>query len=476
MKLHRAVAQRVQNLLTTPLTELAGWARFARIQIHMWRHCMRRLHEHNVMAMSAALSFRTIFALIPMIIVAFLVLKSMGAVEDSKRLLRNVLEKTGMTQITFPDESLTAEYFPPQEGAAPAPPADGAEAAEAAEAARISVAERIESLVERVEGQLTIGRLGPIGAALLIWSALTLLITVERCINRIFEVRRERSLARRVLLYWTAVTLGPLVLVAVSESAKKAMEAASGIPVLSVFVHVLGYAGPVLVGILLLAALYMLMPNTPVRFRSAIEGAVIAVPIWLVLKFGFNMYVQHAGKTSLYGAIALVPLFLMWLNLSWLTFLFGAEVAHTADNLSRFMEDEEIGAAITPYHHLSGALAVAQAQARGGPVSADDVAAAMRVAPRTALRVLATLSEGGVICRVAGPDEPRYVLARPASALPLPRILHMTPPGTSAAAQEAADLGIAGAVRDVRRKAEAGLDGLTLEDLLHRVNSEGKSS
>jgi len=89
-------------------------------------------------------------------------------------------------------------------------------------------------------------------------------------------------------------------------------------------------------GILLLAALYKLIPNTRVQYRSAFGGALVAVPLWLLAEWGFRMYVGRVvGRGSFYGALGLLPLFLFWVNLSWLIFLFGAQLAHSAVNLSR---------------------------------------------------------------------------------------------------------------------------------------------
>lgn len=195
MKILDSLEQRIRGLLTTPLAELGSWARLARGQIQMWRFCVRRLGDNNVLAMSSALSFRTIFALVPTSIVAFLAMKSLGIVEDSKQMLREFLDRTGMTQITYVARPAPADAAPGQTAPSQTSPA------EADAEAKITVAEKVESLVEHVEGQLTVGRLGPVSVVLLIWSALTLLTTAERCLNRVFDVPRSRGVARRVLVY-----------------------------------------------------------------------------------------------------------------------------------------------------------------------------------------------------------------------------------------------------------------------------------
>lgn len=456
MRLLDSLRQRVTNLLTAPLAELGSWARLARGQVHVWRYCIRRLHQNNVMAMSAALSFRTIFALVPMIIVAFLAMKSLGVVEDSKQMLRDFLDRSGLSQITYVE--------------AAAPGARPAGAPDAVADHRITVAEKVEALVDGVEKQLTVGRVGPISVALLIWTALTLLTTIERSLNRIFEAPRSRSLARRILIYWSAVTLGPLILVTVSRVGGDLIEAVRNLPVLEWTLGPLGWVAPILVGVILLAGLYAVMPNTPVRFRLALKGAILAVPLWAVAKWGFSLYVEYVGSRSLYGALGLIPLFLMWLNFSWWIFLFGAEVSHATANVSRLLRaDVDADHPPTPWHYLAAALAVARAQADGeGPVASKDVAGALSLPPQAAEAILGGLCESAVLVRVAGDGPLRCVLALPAGRIPVSQILAAGCPDAGDPGRAADESDIARAVADVRRRTEAGVAGLTVADLLPR--------
>jgi len=80
---------------------------------------------------------------------------------------------------------------------------------------------------------------------------------------------------------------------------------------------------------------YKFLPNTAVPYRTALVGAVAALPLWMVARWGFGLYIGHAAKANVYGALGLLPVFLFWMNLSWFIFLFGAEFAYTAANLDR---------------------------------------------------------------------------------------------------------------------------------------------
>ncbi len=464
MKKIHEIRQRVTDLVAAS-PAAGGGARPAHRVVHLWRFCARRLHDNNVMAMSAALSFRSIFALIPTIIVAFLAMKSLGVVEDSKRMLRDFLDRSGLTQIAYVERSAPGEATP-----------EGPDAPDAAEGPQITVAEKVEALVDKIESQLTVGRLGPVTGIVLVWTALTLLTTVERSLNRIFGAPRPRSLARRILTYWSAVTLGPLALALVSRVGGDVFAAGRNIPVLEWTLGPLGWILPVAAGILLLAALYTVMPNTQVRFLAALEGAAVAVPVWLVAKWGFSMYVEHVGRQSLYGALGLIPLFLMWLNFSWWIFLLGAEVAYVTANLPRLLRAQQDGdRPITPWHHLAGALVVARAQrTAGGPVEAGDVAKALGLPSGPAETVIVRLCDMGVLVRVAGDGPMRCVLAMPASRIAVAEVLRTDRPA-AAEAPAAGDPEIAAMVADVRRRSEAGVAGLTVADLVDRAGDATKN-
>ena len=469
MKTLDELRRRIGNLLTAPLTELGSWARFARSQITLWRFCVRRLHENNVMAMSSALSFRTIFALVPTIIVAFLALKSLGVVEDSKHWLRDFLDRSGLTRITYmgstdeppPDAEPPSELPEP-----PDPDADMPGTPPYTVPQRITVAEKIEQLVEHVEGQLTVGRVAPLGVVLLVWSALTLLTTVERCLNRIFEASRARGLARRILLYWSVVTLGPLVIVVAVRAGGGLVESVRNLPVLSWTLGPVGWVAPFVVGILFLASLYTLMPNTRVPWRQALEGALLAVPLWGLARWGFAAYVERVGSQSLYGALGLLPLFLLWLNLSWWIFLFGAEVAHAAANVERLLwADQDGDRPTTPWHDLAVVLAVARTQvARSGPATPAEVAQVLGLAEYRAEAVLRRLADAGILIR-SDDAAARCALAMPPDRLPVTRILNIQCADGDVPA-DGADEAVAQAVAEVRRRSEAGLDRLTVADLL----------
>jgi YihY family inner membrane protein len=416
MKLQIRTRDHLERLITDPGKELGRWARFMHFQVDLWRTCARRLSDNNVMAMSAALSFRTLLAIIPTLVLAFLVLKATGGLQSSQQQLRQFLDGLGLSTIAIRSEEAPDDNT-----------MDGV-SDEAGSPNTINLAEEIEALVSDVERQLTLKRLGPVGIALLIWSSLTLLTTMERSLNRIFGARESRALWRRVLLYWSVVTLGPLILSLTYYLGDQSTQRIS-MPLFQWLVKVAGWIGPGLVAILLLATLYKLMPNTHVRPHSALGGAFIAVPLWLTAKWGLTLYVTRlVGGGNLYGALGLLPLFLMWLSLSWWIFLFGAQLAHTATHLQRF-QSAELARQITlgPLDLLAVALAIGRPFAKGQQApTLDDLSAAVNLPDESVQRLIDRLKDVGVITSTSRDDGTGFVLAAAPHQIALFKLLELT--------------------------------------------------
>jgi len=168
--------------------------------------------------------------------------------------------------------------------------------------------------------------LGLVGSAVLFATLLTLVMTIDRTLNSIWRVRRPRALGQQVLIYWAAITLGPLVIAASLSISSYVLSASRGLvgglpsfglhllDVFELFLLVLGFA-----------AIYRFVPNTPVRARHAwAGGAFTAIGIELARRL-LALYVQAVPTYSaVYGAFATVPILLIWIYLVWLIVLLGA--------------------------------------------------------------------------------------------------------------------------------------------------------
>jgi len=217
---------------------------------------------------------------------------------------------------------------------------------------------------EQVQRYVTIfvrnaGKLTAAGVVGLVFTAVTLLVTIESSLNAIFRVVTHRSPLSRLLVYWTAVTLGPL-LVGASFSLSAWFFAAQDWAArdgLSGMIRIVTAALPTALLMVAFSLLYMAVPNRRVRFRDALTGGIGAGLAFALLRFGFGLYVTQArAYQSIYGAVAAVPIFLFWTYLSWAVILFGAELAAALPEwrLSR----ADLGGPLSARRQLSLALTI----------------------------------------------------------------------------------------------------------------------
>jgi membrane protein len=237
-------------------------------------------------------------------------------------------------------------------------------------------------------------RMGSAGLAVLVLTALALMLTIDRALNAIWRVRRPRPFAQRVLIYWAALTLGPLLLGVSLSLTSWALSAGRGVVgampggvsvLLNTVELVLMAAG--------MAGLYHYVPNTYVRWRHAIAGGVFVALGLEVAKRVLAWYVGAMPTySSVYGAFATVPILLLWIYVGWLIVLWGAVIAAYAPSLS--MHVTRLPS--LPGHRFTIALAIigALARARSGSLrglAMHELAAALSTDPLQVEPVVDTL-------------------------------------------------------------------------------------
>ncbi len=191
-----------------------------------------------------------------------------------------------------------------------------------------------DAISRQVLGYLTqfagkASRLGALGLVFLFITALSLVLTIDRTLNGIWRVRQPRPLAQRVLMYWAVITLGPLLLAASLSVSSYLLSASRGL-VASVpeLLRVLLDVGEFVLLVAGLAALYLYVPNTPVRRAHAWIGGLFAA---LGIEIARRLLAAYIGAvpaySAVYGAFATVPILLVWIYMGWLVILLGAVLA-----------------------------------------------------------------------------------------------------------------------------------------------------
>ena len=173
-------------------------------------------------------------------------------------------------------------------------------------------------------------RLTGAGFALLIIVALLLMANIDRALNSIWEVRRQRSPLNQFVVYWAILSIGPLLIGVrvVATSYGVSLPVLSDAAASGVGRRLLGLT-PLLASVLGFSLIYALVPNRRVSLRHAIYGGALAAGLFELAKWSFAWYLtSFPTYEAIYGALATIPIFLVWIYLSWLVVLFGAEFTH----------------------------------------------------------------------------------------------------------------------------------------------------
>jgi membrane protein len=246
-------------------------------------------------------------------------------------------------------------------------------------------------------------KLTAVGIVFLAVTSIMLLITIDDAFNAIWRVRRPRPLLQRVLIYWALITVGPL-LIGGSLSLSSWLMSASvgwtkGIPYASV--TLIKFSAIALTSIAF-ALLYLTLPNRPVRVMDALIGGVLAGVVFELTKQGFGLYITHFPTYKLvYGAFATVPVFLVWLYMSWLVVLLGAVVVATLPE----WRQQTLQSGLAPGSNFVFALKVLkalwQAQQRGEVVTVPQLHSTLHIRYERIEALLDTMQRASWVNRAA---------------------------------------------------------------------------
>ena len=392
-------------LVSRPMAELSRAQRWLRLAVDLTRHCSRELRHNDAGQMAAALTYRTIFGLVPLLMVSMLAFRLFGDMDSAAHQLQ---------ETTYGFFNYQVEASRPE-----------------AAAFKSALDEKIFDVVRTVSS-LSFETIGAIGALLLIWAAIGLLVSFEDAANRIYRAPRGRRWVVRIGLYWTVLTLGPILLLVLLYAAQFWVIRAEALPLVGPLFAFLGAFGSLAGSALALVLLYKLLPNTLVKWRPAAGGALVAAALWSVTKWGFGLYVSRAlPYLQLYGAIGLIPLFLFWLYLNWLIILFGLEIAFTLQAMRgrAFERADTRGAllAADPQWLLPLVAAIARSSRDGQPASRQGLAEELELRLEAVVELLCRLEDEGLVVQVsrAGSEDVGLMLMLPPERIPLSRIVSL---------------------------------------------------
>jgi membrane protein len=425
------------DTLAQRLTARGERARRVFIMAHLLVVNIRRT---QLTRMAAALSYRTIFGLIPVLVVGLLMLAIFASREQLKDTMSSLLHFTGFDRVV-----VTA----PSEVGPPPDPADMGPSPVTAEKAAAEM--RLDTwITDRYEGirSLPSGAIGMIGFVTLLYAAISMLIEIEKAFNQIYNAPEGRSWIRRVTQYWTLLTLGMGLLALsffVQQKLTNLAAVDAGVPGLTAddLKRVVGFVLTVFISTAALFIIYMIVPNTRVQPLPAIVGASTAAVLWESGKWAFTAYISFStGYAKIYGVIAILPLFFLWIYITWLIVLLGLQLASALQTqrvtnaegfkfslLATFgLVDEDAVShrvkIVDPAAVLVVVTAVAERFAAGKTSDHAAIAEKTGIDEQAVAEMLDRLAGAGLLVRVSDPDrEGSYTLARPPDALPAGTVL-----------------------------------------------------
>ena len=417
------------------------------------RKALRVVSGSNISRMAAALSYRTVFGLIPMIAIGVAVLGGLATDKQVTYTVERVLDLTGLNEIVVAPEPAGTD--PSSED--PQGVGDGAAGDDAALGPQGSTAldDWLKGLVDKVRS-VSFVAIGVGGLFILAYAAISFMVEIERSANHIYRAPTGRSWVRRVTQYWTTLTLGTIFLVgtfyvgdrltdtltdwtsppsaqvdpAAAQAATTGAAATGDQKIEQTFGAVAaGLSVSLLIDFILLFFVYTTVPNARVNMRCAAIGAALAAVLWETGKWGFKIFVAHSSTQTLYGAIALIPLFLLWVYITWIIVLSGLQISYVLQHFGSFADadDERRGPMLVdPLTLVRVAIEVARQFTAGEKATVPDVAKAVGLDEQTSLTMLERLTDAEILNRVPeGQEHELFALARPADHITAAELLQL---------------------------------------------------
>lgn len=357
---------------------------FVRVCVQAWH----RWWSDRCTQAASSLAYQTALALVPLLAVAFALLKAAGQLEVSSGLL-----------------SFLGQQILPS-----------------SEEARGEIIHRLADFTSNIAA----GALGSFGLAATIVTGFFLFLSVEDIWNRIWASPRKRTYFNKFLLFYATITLGPFLL---GLSLWHLSSLGKGGSKLQLLASLLSTPVALVLG-------NRMLPIVRVRWGPALCGGLTSAVLFEAAKYGFGFYLAWitGSYRSIYGALGTLPLFLVWIYVAWLTVLWGAEMAHAAQRLdtleaaarSPLAQDGDDSVLITGTMAARLLLDVVRHYASGGKaLSADVLRQRHCLSEDTLRRIFRRLEE----CDMIIPIEDGYLPARPPSQLMLIDVLRAFHPG-----------------------------------------------
>jgi len=407
--------------------------------VHFWALVTRQFIRHHCLVRASALSYSTLLALIPLLVVALNVTSSFLR-PASEAELTQFVEKTVAS--LAPSANIPTSPLIENTDFLAGSATNGAMIVTAAEPVtnaasalaliatntlptvtsvnpQTEVARTIHELVQKAGN----GTLGALGFILLIVTSISLLRGIEETFNDLWGVTRARHWLVQIPLYWMIISLGPILLSTAlglpgSAHLQPIRALMGSIPFLALLVK---HAFSISVLSLALALLYKFTPNTKVEYKAALLGGVCAGATWhLYNQLGFLLVARTMSASKFYGGVFLIVVLMGGLYLLWLIVLFGSQIAYACQNHAAYLQDriaENVNQRGREFVALRIMTSLGRRFQQGlSPATVPELAAELAIPSRLTQSILRTLATTHLVTEAAGP-EAAFLPARPLESI-----------------------------------------------------------
>jgi membrane protein len=352
------------------LAELPLGKSFLIKQLRIIILAIRGYDEDRCMLRASSLTFYTLLSIVPIVAMFFGIAKGFGF---EKRLQHRLFES-----------------FPGQE------------------AVLNQVISFSNSLLEQTQGGLIAG----IGLLVLFWSVLKVLGHIEMALNDIWGIKESRSWGRKFSDYLSIMLISPILVlmsgsatVFITTQVKQITQKVELLGVISPMIFFLLKFTPYVLIWALFTILYIIMPNTKVNFKAGLLGGVVAGTLYQIAQWAYiNFQIGAAKYNAIYGSFAALPLFLMWLQVSWWIVLFGAELSFANQNVETYEYEPDCLKVSSGFKKLVtlqiAHLLIKKFENGDKPLTDSQISAQLEMPIRLVHNILSDLVESGLVSEI----------------------------------------------------------------------------
>jgi membrane protein len=332
-------------------------------QIRVFSLSIKGFNEDNCLTRATALTFYTLFSIVPILAVMFAIAKGFGYDETLKTDIAN----SSSQYSTILNQAFIYA----------------------------------DSMLKSAKGGVMAG----VGILLLLWSVISLLINIENSFNDIWEVKKGRTWYRKVTDYLTIMIVAPIFLIISGGLTVAIQTHVSDIYIISGATAVILKCISFFIIVGVFTFLYIVLPNTRVTFKSAFTAAFITSALFELIQWAYISFQVGTMKyNAIYGSFAALPLFLIWVQYSWYVVLFGAELAFANQNVDHYELENEIKSISVRYKRVIALMicnhVVKNFHEGHRPYTASEIAHSLDLPVRLARTIINELSETKILSEV----------------------------------------------------------------------------